>query len=224
MRRLEVTGVECRVATRVFTQAVRDVPADPWTCDGHSGRWIDWRYYLNLACWQDGGPYALGVLYEWPANLLPLGRRLTIVANRSGLVSLGGFRPRRDARRARVDAAFGFPAREREGGTCKLRWPDLGLRVDMANFGLGDRCNDGFAQRAVIAGPAGRRRWRTERGLRVGDSLARLRRLYPAASRHGRSWWVVPGRFIGYRIGIVSAIVSGGRVTALKVWIGGAGD
>jgi hypothetical protein len=45
------------------------------------------------------------------------------------------------------------------------------------------------------------RQWRTDRGLRVGESVARLRTLYPRASRHRASWWlatkedhIVPGR------------------------------
>ncbi|HEX6702031.1 MAG TPA: hypothetical protein VF101_14990 [Gaiellaceae bacterium] len=38
------------------------------------------------------------------------------------------------------------------------------------------------------------KRWRTFRGLRVGDPVARIRTLYPSATRHRTVWWLVTSR------------------------------
>jgi hypothetical protein len=77
--------------------------------------------------------------------------------------------------------------------------------------------------------------WRTGSGLRVGDSVAKLHRLYPNASLRGyrrdippiRGWWLVvrtgfvPERF---QFPALLATARGGRVTGLVVTVGAEGD
>ena len=83
----------------------------------------------------------------------------------------------------------------------------------------------GRLQTAEIRGRA----FQTQGGLRVGDMVARLRRLHPAARRHGTTWWLatapnVSGADPGDRFAIVRANVRDGRVAAFVLWIGAAGE
>jgi lysophospholipase L1-like esterase len=61
---------------------------------------------------------------------------------------------------------------------CLLRWPSFSLTGTSDDFGGGPPCGGeaGIVELSVLGG-----RWRTNRGLRVGDSDSRLRRLYPTA-------------------------------------------
>lgn len=130
-------------------------------------------------------------------------------------------RPQVNATREAALRAFG--ADPYKGRNCRFIWSQLGLTILMENLGAsGGPC--AFAQVAYIAGPRATR-WRTTRGLRIGSTLSTLRRLYPAATRHGGYWWIVRGYFPGLGpFPVVSARVSDGRVVQLRVWIGGAGE
>lgn len=145
---------------------------------------------------------------------------LPIAGDSRGSSLIGGLRPRVNASRAAAVREFG--ADYRQGAECQFAWPRIGLTVKMANFGVGDPC--GFAQVAYVAG-TNSQRWRTSRGLRVGDSFARLRSLYPQATRRGTVWRLVRGYFPGIgAFSVVSARTSVGRVSQLRIWIGGAGE
>ena len=108
---------------------------------------------------------------------------------------------------------------------CTVTWSGLGLRIQFESFGGGTSCADGRAQAAVVKGPNGRSSWRTQRGLRVGDSLRKLRRLYPNARRKHSA------RVIVYQANpplgdgsIVTAVIRRHRVASFRLWLGGAGD
>jgi hypothetical protein len=108
---------------------------------------------------------------------------------------------------------------------CRPTWRRLGLRIQFESFGIAHGCNEGKAQAAVVKGKRGRGSWRTQLGLRVGDSFARLERLYPDARRK-------PGaRVIVYQdepaIGdgsIITAVIRHERVASFRLWLGGAGE
>ena len=107
---------------------------------------------------------------------------------------------------------------------CLLRWPELGLRVWTANYGSADPCSPegGLVQAAQVT----KRLWRTGRGLRVGDTVRRLRDLYPAArKRYG--WWSLVTAYspIGHG-GYYPKLGARGarRVTHLLLQPGAAGD
>jgi hypothetical protein len=87
----------------------------------------------------------------------------------------GGVAPtRRNAIRA-----FGRPDK-RDAQGCANVWRKLGLRLITADFGGGPACASTTpVQRLEITS----RKWATERGLRVGDSLDRVRELYPELRR-----------------------------------------
>jgi len=70
-------------------------------------------------------------------------------------------------------------------------------------------------------------RWRTGKGLRIGNEITRLRRLYPDAKRTPRGFRLVEGILpFGQprRYAVLGARVSGGRVRAFTMFIGAAGD
>ena len=77
-------------------------------------------------------------------------------------------------------------------------------------------------------------RWDTVRGLRVGDSVGRLYRLYPQATYHSGfgpergGWWLQTATLLPFPgappMGSLIAYVSGGKVVALGVHIGAEGE
>lgn len=123
-----------------------------------------------------------------------------------------------DARRR-----FGSPStvRSRASGLeCDAGWSRIGLKLAFLDFS-NRACQDGVLVTATITS---RSAWRTAVGLRVGDSMARLLRLYPRASLHRASppwtgYWLVARRTCA-EVGSIPypgllARVRGGRVTAL---------
>ena len=144
------------------------------------------------------------------------------------VLAIGAFKPERDPTLAAAISAFGDPSSRRRSGdtACRVSWSGVGLAILFANFGGGGACDPryGRAQR----GRANGSRWRTGKGLRVGDRVRRLIRLHPRASRHGRVWWLVSGVSLygspSRRYPVLAAAVSRGRVASLKLEIGAAGD
>jgi hypothetical protein len=228
VRLIYVVNLDCPSARQLgIDSAYESDSPEGWTCDGHSGVFIRWRYHLNLQC-TDGIRHAQWVVFAYPAELVPITRPLFITANSRGPRRIGPL-TRGNLTVERVYEVFGEPYRVLRIGrgdtACRATWPDTGLSIQLANFGAGG-CEGGFAQVADINGRQGRR-WRTNKGLRVGDSLSRLRRLYPQTSRHGSRWWLVRGQnpfARGLYYGVVSARVTQHRVRGLRIIIGGAGE
>src|SRR5205807_9460501 len=101
--------------------------------------------------------------------------------------------------------------------TCTGTWSGLGLRILFTSFGGGSGCRTVFAQTGMISGEAGRRHWRTARGLRVGDSLGKLARLYPGAitERGARAIaYNLHSPLTGGRVDVVTAVLAGNRVAS----------
>jgi hypothetical protein len=140
-----------------------------------------------------------------------------------GDTSVGGLRvARSDLADAR--ARFGAPATTRRvQAECIASWRGIGLTLAFLELSGGDPCRAGSLVRATITSRA---HWRTAKGLRVGDPVARLRALYPGA-RSRRSiaqwtgYWLVtrracelggfepyPGLLARVRHGRVSALVA----------------
>jgi hypothetical protein len=122
---------------------------------------------------------------------------------------LGPYRFGTEPTYAAAVKAFGRPTSR--SAACVARWSKLGLAV---RFGPGCAAWSG----ATVTS----RTWRTAAGLRVGDSLARVHRLYPSARPAATAWLLV------YRQGEVGltvylrALVHDGRVTALDLPPGNA--
>src|SRR4051794_4660408 len=126
---------------------------------------------------------------------------------------------------AEASRAFGAPASARDlrGLSCRAVWPALGLTVTFLAF-EGHPCLDGAAVQATVTG----RTWLTEKGLRVGATVAEARRLYPAATlERGAPFaglWLVRRRACaevgGEPFPGLLARLARGRVSALVVTAG----
>jgi hypothetical protein len=143
------------------------------------------------------------------------------------VLAIGDFKPDRDPTLGAAIDAYGQPSFRRRLSTegCRVGWHALGVKVLFANLGGGSACRAdlGRSQTARAFGE----RWRTAKGLRVGQRLSRLRRLYPNATRHGRAWWLVTAvSLVGEprRYPVLSATVRGGTVRSFSVRILAAGD
>lgn len=135
---------------------------------------------------------------------------------------VGGLRVGHDTladARERFGSASTVRARA-SGVECNAGWNRLGLKLAFLDFS-GRACADGVLVTATITN---RSAWRTAVRLRVGDSVARLVRLYPRASLHRASppwtgYWLVTRRTCA-EVGTIPypgllARVRDGRVTAL---------
>jgi hypothetical protein len=109
-------------------------------------------------------------------------------------------------------------------GVCTVRWGALGLDVRFASpAGATDPCSPATLRQSTWDGAtAHARRWRTEKGLRVADPVARVRRLYPRARYRDRppgapAWLLVFTRGETGLIVHLQAHVWDGFVTALDL-------
>jgi hypothetical protein len=124
--------------------------------------------------------------------------------------------------RAQAIARFGLPTSIQPGTqTCNVTWKPLGLRISFLDF-AGIACRDGGAVKLTITNRA---HWRTGVGLRVGDSVARAKALYPKAKLHApEGWWLVARKSCketgGQPYPGLLARVHAGHVTALVVTAG----
>jgi hypothetical protein len=141
--------------------------------------------------------------------------------------AIGDFKPARNPRLRAAIRAYGDPSSSSGGGEiCRVRWADLGVRITFQNFGGVDSCrpSGGRAQKAVVAGDD---RWRTAKGLRIGNTVARLERLYPRARRTARGFRLAEGILpfgAPVRYAVLGARVADGRVRAFTLFVGAAGD
>lgn len=140
--------------------------------------------------------------------------------------AIGDFKPSRNPRLGAAIRAYGEPSSRRGGGEiCTVRWANLGVLIKFQNFGGFDSCRRrGLAQKAVITGD---RPWRTAKGLGLGDTTARARRLYPQARETPRGLRLVEAVLpfgTPHRYAVLGARVGSGRVRAFTLFIGAAGD
>jgi hypothetical protein len=120
-------------------------------------------------------------------------------------------------------AAFGRPSSVTAGrGVCRARWSSLRLTATFTSFGaIRDFCAQGLLQTAVVRSPA----WQTWAGLRVGARSARIPELHHNAQFSDGKWVLATQDTYGEEPSpTVSALVRGGRVMALSLWVGAAGD
>jgi hypothetical protein len=141
--------------------------------------------------------------------------------------AIGDFRPQSDPTLAAANSVFGPPTRvvRTSDVSCRVVYAKVGLRFAFVNLGGGGGCHPAFTKSQVAR--VYDSRWHTGRGLGIGDRLRKLRRLYPGATRHGRSWWIVKGISIfgsGGPYGVVRAAMRNGRVSSFAMSIGAAGE
>jgi hypothetical protein len=156
---------------------------------------------------------------------------LEATGSRTGLGevrAIGDFRPGRDPTLDAANGVFGRPTKvvRTSDASCRVLYSGIGLRFAFVNLGGGGPCDPELTKSQVAR--AFDPRWHTGRGLFVGDSLRSLRRLYPRATRHGRSWWLVKGMNIfgvgGNPYPVLRATMKDGRVRSFALSIGAAGE
>ena len=147
------------------------------------------------------------------------------------VTKIGPFKPKRNSRLGAAIRAFGEPDSRRltQYQSCVVRWHDLDLVIEFANYGgvpEGETiCSGkwGLAQNFLARG----RRFASWRGLRPGMRSRAVPRRHPDATRHARSWWLETYQYPfgeGGPSPVVKAIVRHARVTAIAGYIGGAGE
>lgn len=111
---------------------------------------------------------------------------------------IGSFQTKTAPQLAGAEAAFGTPSsvRKLDPMQCRAVWRARGLTMTLLDLNqTGDPCGNGGFVSATTIGKA----WHTANGLRVGDPVSRLRRLFPRAALHlhegpNSGWWLVPRR------------------------------
>jgi hypothetical protein len=140
---------------------------------------------------------------------------------------LSSFRVKTDGTLGGARAVFGRPSRldRTSGATCVAGWSSIGLRIGFYNLGGLNPCGrtTGHFSNALMAGP----RWHTSRGLWVGDTVRKLRRIYPTARNRAGGWWIVTRRSpvgSGSAYPGLLAQIRDGRVRAFVVRYAAGGD
>jgi hypothetical protein len=152
----------------------------------------------------------------------------------AGDVRIGSFRVQADGTLGGAIRAFGRPSsiKRTSDSSCTSTWRAIKLTLFTYNLGGQDACSPRFGHfgRAIMRGPA----WRTTKGLRVGDPVARVRRLYPRAKLHrGQRFFWPAGYWLVERVdrfgtggtypGLLAEIRRG-RVTGFHVRYQAGGD
>ena len=141
---------------------------------------------------------------------------LLVRTSAAGAGNLAGWRLRRETLAGGIARLGGPASRTPGGGGCLARWPAVGAAILLA--GGGDPCaSDAAAVRwARVSSPI----WRTQRGLSPGDTVRKMRSLYPRAHKRSGRWWLVAGRRAGAPAPRLRAEVRADAVRALWVDVG----
>ena len=150
-----------------------------------------------------------------------------------GDVKIGSFAVRADGSLGGAVGAFGVPTSRRHTygpGTCTAVWARHGPRLLQPRRRRRVQPRRRPLSRAFLRGP----HWMTTKRLRVGDSVTKLRTLYPTARlRSGERYYWPAGYWLVARTSVTGeggtypgllAEVSGGRVTGFQVRFPAGGD
>jgi hypothetical protein len=135
----------------------------------------------------------------------------------TGDTNVGGF-PRDGTGRQAIDV-FGPPTTKELIGfdTCVQAWRSHGV-VMRTHYTLGGQDPCGPLARHTSTTVTDRR-WRTSKGLQIGEPLRELRRLYPKARKDAPGKWRLTTRaFAGIPYPGLEATVKNGRVISLTVY------
>lgn len=130
---------------------------------------------------------------------------------------IGGFNLSRDATLKGAIDAYGTPTSREpfEGQACIVVWSDFGIWTNFSHVVSTTPCDGrGCHSETRLTN----KKWKTDKGLHVGDPLRRLRQLYPRAKPYilGR-WTLISRPFAGARLPTLLAAVKKGRIAAFVI-------
>jgi hypothetical protein len=141
---------------------------------------------------------------------------------------IGAFRTKTGPQLKDAEAVFGTPSsvRKLDKMDCRAVWRSYGLSMALLDLDqTGDPCRNG----GFVIGTMTARAWHTVLGLKIGDTVTKLRQLYPHAQLHlhadvNSGWWLVPRRSCrdtgaNPYPGLLARTI-GGRVSAFVLQIG----
>lgn len=147
-----------------------------------------------------------------------------------GYTNIGGFSPTRDGSLDGAIAVFGQPSSmksappDQSQNFCVVRWARFG--VTMKTYLIaegGQNCTPETRHWTTrLTDP----RWRTVKGLRIGDRTQKLMRLYPTAIRATGGWWPLVSKDllgIGQSDPLLQAHVVDGRVREFAIYFPSGG-
>jgi hypothetical protein len=206
-------------------------PRDPLCCPSQSPVELAYR-------WAGGRIHASGKAPRPRGSRVTLGRTTTgapagytIRVSGGYVTRIGAFRPREDATIAAAERVFGTASSKQLGkyNDCRVTWSRIGLRIEFVNFGGRSpgqtTCTRsvGLSQSFSVRG----RRFRTWKGLRVGQSSDAILDHHPNAEFRRNTWWLktaVSPFGDQSEYAVVDAVVARHRVTAIAGWIGAGGE
>lgn len=152
-------------------------------------------------------------------------------SNTAGVYQIGDWHPNQKPRLDDALAGIGLSTSAvRVGESCTVRWNDIGVVGRFATFAAANPCTPsaGLADTIWIGGTRSSL-WYTGAccgGLKIGDSVGRLKMLYKNTTLHGRVYWLSSKYFPAFhaRLSVLAATVIRGKVTTLRATIGAQGD
>lgn len=162
-----------------------------------------------------------------PASALAA-ESFTIRTKGGSVARIGSFKMSKDPSLAAAMRVFGAPtSMKRVYGIsgCNVTWRKLRLKIEFANFGGQSACEPSYG--AAQSFTARSARFRTWEGLRPGQRSRTIPEKHKSAVFRNGAWWLRSAYSPfgdGEEYAVVSAIARGGRVIALKGWVGSAGE
>jgi hypothetical protein len=152
----------------------------------------------------------------------------TIRTSDGSVARIGSFQLRKDPSLAAATRVFGAPSSAKSvygASGCNVTWRKFRLKIQFANFGGSSACNPSFGLAQSFSVRSSR--FRSWEGVRPGQRSSSIPRKHKAAIFRSGAWWLrtaISPFGEGEEYAVVSAITRDGRVTALKGWIGSAGE
>jgi hypothetical protein len=182
-----------------------------------------WSRSLRGICVRSAITLVVGTAAALTASAAANAKTYRITVEAGWVVRMGPLKVKTHPYLRDASAAFGRPTSVKPGrGICTARWSAPRLTAQFTSFGgISDFCGEGLFQTAVVRSSM----WETWAGLRVGMRSARVPELHESAEFSNGKWVLATQDVYGSEPSpTVSALVRGGRVTALSLWVGGAGD
>jgi hypothetical protein len=150
-----------------------------------------------------------------PGSSTPRTYAITATTSAIRIGPFVAWRPPARGTYAQATSAFGSATNCRvlPGKKSRATWSSIGLTIQFIGARGTCQTSSGAQLQTLTATGA---RWRTSKGLAIGDPLSKLERLYPAANGRARAYSLAKLDRAGSHA-LLTATVRGGRVTGLSL-------